>query len=187
MKSDPLTAEFEIMKDDLCAFNLYHQRHSPTARRQYLRIWFVPAFIWLLVCSGIWYLADRDRNTPLRTFLDLIPLFSGVPMYLIYFPWAYRRKLRKHIADMVGEGLNRRLFSHHCVTITADGVSDTGEFGLTSTNWRAVEKIPATEEHAYIYTNALSAIIIPRRAFTSPSEFEMFICSAREYQEKARD
>jgi len=32
-----MTAEYEITQDDLSAFNLYHHRHSPTARRQYLR------------------------------------------------------------------------------------------------------------------------------------------------------
>jgi hypothetical protein len=78
-----MTAEFEITRDDLSAFNIYHHRHSPTARRQYLRSWFVPAVIGLLVCSGVGYLADRERDTPLRTFLDLLPLFSFVPLYLL--------------------------------------------------------------------------------------------------------
>jgi hypothetical protein len=66
-KSSAMTAEYEITKDDLIAFNLYHHRHSPTTRRQYLRSWFVPAFMWLLVCTGIWYWAGRERGTPLRS------------------------------------------------------------------------------------------------------------------------
>src|SRR5947209_3905521 len=98
MQSETMTVEYEVTKDDFLAFNLYHHRHSPTARRQYMRSWFVPAVILLLVCVGIWYLADRERGTPLRTFLDLLPLFAGAPLYLLYFPWAYRRKLRKIIA-----------------------------------------------------------------------------------------
>jgi hypothetical protein len=88
-----MTAEYDLKKDDWSAFSLYHHFHSPTAHRQYLRSWFVPATIWLLVCMVIWHLADRERGTPLRTFFDLLPLFSGVPTYLIYFPWAYRRKV----------------------------------------------------------------------------------------------
>jgi cbb3-type cytochrome oxidase subunit 3 len=180
-----MTAEYEITKEDLSAFNLYHHRHSPTARRQYLRSWFVPAFIWLFVCTGIWYLADRERGTPLRTFLDLLPLFSGIPLYLLYFPWAYRRKLRKIVAGMVSEGQNRGLFSRHRVTISADGVTDSSELGQTSTAWRAVERVAAAEEHAYIYTNALAAVIVPRRAFAAPSEFEEFVRTARGHHEKA--
>lgn len=180
-----MTAEYEITKDDLSAFNLYHQCHSPTARRQYLRSWFVPVLIWLLIFSGIWYLADSERGTPLRTFLDLLPLFSFVPLYLLYFPWAYRRKLRKLVAGMVSEGQNRGLFSRHRVTISPEGVTDSNEHGQTSTSWRGIERVAAAEDYAYIYTNALAAIIVPRRAFASPLEFEEFVRAARELQGKA--
>lgn len=180
-----MTAEYEITKDDLSAFNLYHHRHSRTARRQYLRSWFIPVFIWLLVFSGIWYLADKERGAPLRTFLDLLPLFSFAPLYLLYFPWAYRRKLRKIVDGMVSEGKNRGLFSRHRVTLSPEGVTDSGEHGQTSTAWRAIERVAAADEHAYIYTNALAAIIVPRRAFISPSGFEEFVRAAREHHEKA--
>jgi hypothetical protein len=180
-----MTAEYEITKDDLRAFNLYHHRHSPTARQHYLRSWFVPAFVWLCVCIGIWYLADRERGTPLRTFLDLLPLFSGVPLYLVYFPWAYRRKLRKIVDGMVGEGQNRGLFGRHRVTISPEGVTDSGELGQTSAAWRAVERVAAADEHVFIYTNALAAVIIPRRAFVGPSEFGEFVFTARGHHEKA--
>jgi len=180
-----MTVEYEITKDDLSAFHLYHHRHSPTARRQYLRSWFLPAFVWLLVCSGIWYLADRERGTPLRTFLDLLPLFSGVPLQLLYFPWAYRRKLRKIIEGMVSEGQNRGVFSRHRVTISPEGVTESCEHGQTSTAWRAIERVASAGEHAYIYTNAVAAIIVPRRAFASPTEFDEFVRTAREHLEKA--
>jgi len=104
----------------------------------------------------------------------LRPLFSGVPLYLLYFPWAYRRKLRKIIAGMVSEGQNRGLFSHHRVTISPEGVADSTEFGQPSTAWRAIEKVASTDACAYIYTSGLAAIIVPRRAFPGTSEFEAF-------------
>jgi hypothetical protein len=180
-----MIAEYEITKDDLTAFNLYHHRHSPTIRRQYLRSWLVPAVFGLMVCSGIWYLADQKRGTPLRTFLDLLPLFSFVPIYLLYFPWAYRRKLRQTIESMTGEGRNRELFSRHRIVISPEGVTDSSELGQTSTAWRAVERVVTTEAHAYIYINALAAVIVPRRAFADAAEFEKFVRIAREHQENA--
>lgn len=180
-----MTVEYEIRKDDVCAFNLYHHRHSPTARRHYMRSWFGPPVLWVLVCTGIWYLADRERGTPLRTFLDLLPLFSGAPLYLLYFPWAYRRKLCKIVSGMVSEGRNRRLFSRHRVTLSPENINDSTEHGQTSTGWRAVERVAATAEHAYIYTGALAAIIVPRRAFASSSEFEAFVRTAREYHQSS--
>lgn len=180
-----MTAEYELTKDDLNAFNLYHHFHSPTARRHYLLSWFRPAFIWLLVCTGIWYLADRERHTPLRTFLDLLPLFSGIPIYLLYFPWAYRRKAQKILTGMVSEGQNRGVWGRHQVAISPDGITESGEFGQTSTTWRAVERVAQNGDYAFVYINALAAIIIPRRAFAAPAEFEEFVRTARGYHEKA--
>ncbi|MDB6033297.1 MAG: hypothetical protein JWM16_3635 [Verrucomicrobiales bacterium] len=180
-----MTVEYEITKEDVSAFNLYHNRHSPTARQQYLRSWFGPAVIWLVVCIGIWYLADTQRGTPFRTFLDLLPLFSGIPVYLVYFPWAYRRKLRKMVNGMVSEGQNRHLFSRHRVTISPNGVTDSGELAQSTTAWRAVERVEAADDYAYIYINALAAIIVPRRAFAGLPEFEEFLCIAKGHHEKA--
>ena len=36
-----------------------------------------------------------------------------------------------------------------------------GACGQTSTAWRAAERVAASDEHAYIYTSALAAIIVP--------------------------
>ena len=179
-----MNVEYELTKDDLSAFNLYHHFHSPTARRQYFRSWFLPAAIWLLVCTGVWYVAGRESGTPMRTFLGLLPLFSGAPFYLIYFPWAYRRMFRKIVAGMVSEGQNRGLFSLHHVTISPEGVTDASEFGQSSTFWRAVERVASNDNYAFVYTNALAAIIVPRRAFAAPTEFEEFVRRATDYHEK---
>ena len=181
-----MTAEYELAIGDLEAFNLYHQFHSPTACRHYYRAWFIPTFVWMLVCISIWYLADKDRGTPLRTFLDLLPLFSGPPIYLAIFPWWYRRKVRKTVAGMVSEGKNCGLFTLHRVTISPQDITDASEQSQSSTSWRAVERIVAADDHAYIYTNALAAIIVPRRAFAGASEFEEFVRTAKELHEKAR-
>ena len=88
-----MTVEYEMTPDDLVAFNVYHHRRSPTARRRYLWSWFFPAGAWLFACTALWHLAGR--GTPLQTFLALLPLFLAVPVYLLWYPWAYRRNLRK--------------------------------------------------------------------------------------------
>ena len=176
-----MTAEFELTKEDLTAFNLYHHVHSPTARQHYLRSWLFPAFVWLLICTAIWYLADQKRGNPLQTFLDLLPLFSGVPVYLAYFPWAYRRKLKKIVDGMVGEGRNRDLFSQHRVTVSPESITNVGKFGQSSTSWPAVERVALHADYAFIYTSALAAIVVPRRAFPTSEAFEQFAKAASGY------
>jgi hypothetical protein len=166
------TAEYEITKDDIIGFNLYHSRHSPAVRRQYLRAWLIPALIWLIKL--------------LRTFLDLLPLFSAIPLYLLYFPWAYHRRLRKMVGGMVGEGQNRGYSGRRRTTISPEGITESGEFGEHRTVWRAVERLVRVNGNLYVYTNAVSAVIVPRRAFENPSDFDAFTDSASKYHETAK-
>lgn len=180
------TAEYEITEDDIIAFNLYYSRHSPTVRRQYLRAWLIPALIWLIGCLGIWYLAYRENGKPLRTFLDLLPLFSAMPLYLLYFPWAYHRRLRKMVGGMVGEGQDRSCSGRRRIVISPEDITESGEFGEHRTVWRAVERLARPYGNLYIYTNAVSAVIVPRRAFEKPSDFDAFTDLASTYLEAAK-
>jgi hypothetical protein len=180
-----MTVEYELTEGDLNAFNLYHHFHSPTARRQYLRAWYAPALIMFVIWLGIWYLADRERGTPEQTTLDLLPLFSGVPIFLVFFPWWYRRKVSQIIAGMIGEGKNRGLLGRHQVSISPDGINESGEYGQTLTVWRAVERVVRDKEYAFVYLNALAAIIIPLRAFDDSAGFEGFVGAAANYHAQA--
>lgn len=183
-----MTIEYDITKDDIHAFNLYHSTQSPSARRSYLRAWLIPALVWLFLCVMIWSSAIAVGNDipPLKAFLDLLPLFCGVPLYLIAFPWYYRRKLRKTIAAMVDEGENRGLFGLRKVSITPEIIAQSGEYGQSSTSWKAVERIVQNNDYAFIYLNALAAIIIPRHAFPNSSEFETFMSTAGSYYERSK-
>jgi hypothetical protein len=115
--------------------------------------------VWLLLCIGLWYLTDQERGTPLRTFLDLLPLFSGVPIYILFVPWLYRREVRKIIDGMVSEGENRGLFSRHRVAISPERITNSSEHGETSTAWSAVERVVTAHDHAFIYTNAIEILV----------------------------
>lgn len=180
-----MTIEFNLTKEDLAAFNHYHLRHSPTARRQYLRGWLVPPAIWLAIFLTIWLLADSQRGTPLKTLRDLLPLFVFVPLYLIYFPYAHRRTIQRTIEGMTSEGKNRGMLGRRRLTLKAEGLAEATEVSETTTSWSGVERVSVSEEHAFIYVSALAAITVPRRAFPSETEFNSFVRAATDLQTKA--
>ena len=180
-----MTAEFELTQADWSAFNHYHHYHSPTARRQYLQAWFIPALALLLICLAIWVLASRSSGTPGATFVALLPLFSAVPLQLALFPLLYRRKVKKIVAGMLGEGRNRTLLGKQRVTISPEGITKTGDFDRLVVAWGGVERVVKTNDHAFVYTSALSAIIVPRRGFTDSVDFDQFVMKATQYQEEA--
>ena len=180
-----MTAEYELTKDDWSAFNYYHHFHSPTARRQYLRGWFGSVIIVLLVCLGISLLANFNGPAPRSTFsVLLMPLVCAV-VCLLWFPWAYRRKLKRIVAGMIGEGRNRTLLGRQRVTISPEGISRSSDFDQTTVRWSAVERVIKDKDHAFVYTSALAAIIIPRRAFADDVAFDDFVLKATGYHQEA--
>lgn len=180
-----MTAEYELRKEDWSAFNFYHHFHSPTARRQYLRAWFSPAIVLLLGCLGVSLLASLNSPTPGSTFLALLPLFSGVPFYLLWFPWAYRRKVKKIVAGMIGEGRNRTLLGKQRVTLSPEGITKSSDVDQTTVAWSGVERVMKDKDYLFVYISALTAIIIPRRAFADAVGFDEFAIKATRYYEEA--
>jgi hypothetical protein len=86
---------------------------------------------------------------------------------------------------MVNEGKNRDLFGPHRVEISPEGVTEVRPFGQSSTAWQGIERVTRHDDYAYLYINALAAIIVPRRAFPNPQAFEEFVEASRNYQSKA--
>lgn len=179
-----MTAEYELTKDDWSAFNYYHHFHSPTARRQYLRGWFGSVIIVLLVCLGISILGSLNSPSPRSIFSVLLPFLCAV-LCLLWFPWAYRRKVRKIVAGMIGEGRNRTLLGRQRVTISPESIRRSSDFDQTTIRWSAVERVIKDKNHAFVYTSALTSIIIPRRAFADDVGFDEFVMKANQYHEEA--
>ncbi len=180
-----LTAEYELTKDDWIAFNFYRHFHSPIARRQYLRSWFSSVIAVLIICLGISLLASLNSPTPGSTFVALLPLYSGVLFCLVWFPWSNRRKVRKIVAGMLGEGRNRTLLGKQRVAISPEGITKSSDFDRTTVAWSGIEQVIKDKDHAYVYTSTLTAIIVPRRAFADDVGFDEFVSKATQYHEEA--
>ncbi len=183
-----MTAEFEITRDDLIAFNLHHHYQSSIGRRQYRLVsWVGPSVALALVSIMVWYFTDWKAASLPRTALDLLPVTGLVAFHFFYVRWAYRRRVRRIITRMVSEGKNRALFGRHRVALSAEGITEAGELSQSATAWAAVERVSRHENYAFVYTSALSAIIVPRRAFATAAEFEQFVKTAGDYRAQAAD
>jgi hypothetical protein len=139
----------------------------------------------LIICLGISLLASLNSSTPGATFLALLPLYSGVLFCLVWFPWSYRHKVRKIVVGMLGEGRNRTLLGKQRVAISPEGITKSSDFDRTTVAWSGIERVVKDKDHAYIYTSALTAIIVPRRAFADDVVFDEFVGRATQYHEEA--
>jgi hypothetical protein len=56
---------------------------------------------------------------------------------------------------------------------------------VTTTAWPAVERIVVDSGMLYIYISSVSAVVVPRRAFTTDAEFASFEETARKHLAEA--
>lgn len=173
--------QYQLNKEDFKAFNLYHYYHSPTTRKQYYRSWFMPIVIWLIFFVIIWYFSLTDESTPLRGLLDLSPLLVFVPLYLVYYPFAFRRRFTKIVKSMFDDGRNVIFLGDKKVSISETGIDDIGEYSSTSIKWPAIERVVLFKEYIFVYTSSTEGIIIPARAFSTDEEFNSFYNAANTY------
>lgn len=177
----PISVSYEFTKDDLVEFNHYHARHSPTARRQYVRALFGVPSVWLALWLGLVYFAGKKDGAFLQAAFNLKPLIIFLPFYCILFPFFHRRTVRRAIDGMIDEGTNRRLFGSKTISATDSSITESGAHSTSTTNWSAVERIVRLDDVTYIYIDALSAEIVPRRAFESDSEYDEFVLKLQDY------
>ena len=181
-----MVAEYEITKNDWIALNLYHEDHSPLARRRFYLGLFLPPAVWLGFFGVSWYFADRDRDIPLQMSPERWILLLFVPLYLFVFLHGCRqgprRESKGRVLDKVlFKGKNKSMFGWRRVSLTDRTFIEESEFGNLSRSWEGVEKVAATDDYLYIYLSAVSAIFVPRRAFSDPSDFDRFVAAAVEY------
>jgi hypothetical protein len=116
------------------------------------------------------------------------PMWAGAVALLVSAFQAessLRKRVRKTVLRMLEEGKNRGMLGPKEVVIDPVEICAAGADRATTARWPAVERIVTAEEALYVYISAVEAIIVPRRAFASPSEFDAFAEAARRHQSEA--
>lgn len=175
-----MQVSFEMTREDIIAFNLYHSAQSPNLSRQRWSI--ILAFLFAAGVLAIMMMVPGELQ---KLFRGLWPvaLFLFVTAVLVLFTW--RRFLRKAVDQMLDEGRNRSLLGKKEVIITPVEITGVGDLKSVTLRWKAVERIELDESYLFIYYSALEAILVPRRAFAAESEFAAFAEAARSYWREA--
>jgi hypothetical protein len=62
----------------------------------------------------------------------------------------------------------------HTVKLEETGVAESTAVGEQRTSWAGIDRIEHDPDYIYIYTTPMAAVVIPKRAFSSPVEAEKF-------------
>jgi hypothetical protein len=78
---------------------------------------------------------------------------------------------------------NKTMLSKQTLTITEPAFICESEFSRSEVKGAALQRIVRSQHYAFFYISELGAILIPKRAFSSPSEWNTFLLYC---QEKSR-
>lgn len=96
-----------------------------------------------------------------------------------------RGRTRRTAEFLLARGHNRSFLTEHRVQLGEQGIAADTDVASTTISWRGIERIENNETHIFILCGPASYMVIPRRAFTSPTEADAFTAYAAEQLGKA--
>ena len=157
-----MVLEFDRTIDDIIDFNLFHQDHSPSIKKQMwayrvlftLLIAFVPIIITYFM---------RDLVFTLNTILGLLVSV----LFFVAFPNMARRSTAQRVQSMLNEGVNNSILGHCVMTLSPEGISTKAVGSESRIDWSKITKVSESEKHIFLYIGSINAYVIPKTAFTN--------------------
>lgn len=176
------TIQYELSADDLVEFNHFHHKHSPSFRRRLLasRIG-IPLFMIVLLLLTPLFVQKSDQSY-LGELVSMKWFFIVPPVLFFYAPFVWERRRASLIRKMLSEGSTRSLLGNCSLTLSNESISIQRTSSLSSYGWEAIDRICVNSVCCYLYVTAVSAIIVPRRAFSSDESFNAFVQEAKQLQ-----
>jgi len=161
--------KYDLNKQDLIDFNMFHITYSKLTRRSY----FIQRYILSLSFLFLPFLLRQFTNMPIGYWLAVF--------ILLYLYWVafYPRRLKKivsrRISKMLAEGKNNSVVGTHNLAISENGIVDRSETSEAKTQFGSIADIVEDKEHIFIYVNKDSAHIIPIRIFENEDQKKEFL------------
>ena len=178
-----MEVHYTNFEQDLLALNEHVMRRSPTWRRPFLIRWFGMPLIYFVMGLGLLAVSRLSEDAAMSIAGFMLILIS--PVWLVFYPWQYRVRVRRGVQRLLREGHNQGIYGHHRLVLTPTEVARYSRFGHAAIYWPAVERIEVGENHAFIFVSSMSAFIVPKRDFSSEQEFQSFVETARRYHHEA--
>ena len=168
-----MEVECELFIDDLMAFHLYHNQHSPAYRRTLLVFQCVFGIL-----AGLSVMAGLVT----RSYWQALAWLAVGILLVAFAPRVLQGSVRRQVLRLYGRGESTRLIGKHRFSLTPEVMVDATERGDSRTPWGDVGRVVSTDNYLFIYTDAVLAAIVPKRSFSDDTECTEFIETAAQYQ-----
>lgn len=170
-----MNISYELTKDDYIEFNLFHLKHSKTIRKTL----FVQRYIVSVLFLIMPFITYRFSEIPLTYWVSVFIIVYL--LWVVYYPKYFRKSVKRRILRMIEEGKNESILGSKRLDVNSEGIVEKSRNNEVKTNWDSIESIEETEKYIFIYVSAVSAYIVPKRAFKTPADNENFINTVNSY------
>ena len=155
--------ELHINVEDYIAFNIYHATHNKQAKKYYvLSRLLMPIFS---ACAIIIFLVAKASISLLLT--EIVVLAAISVYYCVHYPKMFEKRLRRHIEK---QDLSQLFHTDETIEFTDTEVISTTTGEITRTAYTNLGELYVTDDYLYLYKNAISAFILPKRCLNGQTE-----------------
>jgi len=171
-----LLIKYKTSLDDFLALGEHHYRTSPVLQRSlFINKWIFP-FLYLLI--GIYgYFKDSQ-------FLMLVGLFAFIWPGVIS---SYHRRLYlKRMTKLYLKGGKQEQVIDVELSFDNTGITIRRDENCGNFSWGTIKKVVSTEDHTFIYTSDINALVIPRVTITD-GDYSTFVRELKNKVDSKKD
>ena len=164
---------YEITEQDYIDLNVHHFENSRTMRRAHNKARFSAPVLFL----SLPFVLKDVTSIPFWYWMSLFGI-TAVLWLIFYTNWTKKYYIRQ-TKRMLLEGNNSSFLGSKTLTLTENGIVTKGEGDETTTSYSSISQISEGRSAIYLYNSAISAIMVPYRAFSSKEQQEEFLQEIR--------
>ena len=185
-----MTVDFVVQKDDLLWIWKRQIEQSDEINKTVsrLQMWVVPSYIILSLLSVFMAVIVGRAGVSGSWFFGLMALIGAGAAY--YYAIPLRKLTRKRALGLVIREFekNQRQPPYRIeLTLNDVEIVTRWELGESKTGWAAIDRVEKLPDYLLIWYNKQEPLVIPKRDFTSQTQFAEFSNSAQAYFKAATE
>lgn len=156
---------YDLTKEDYIDFNMHHGLRSKTVKKSIFLQQYIIPIVYLIVPFFL-----EDFKSPKFKYCMGVFIVIAI-MWIVFYKKYLNSYMKKRIIKMMDEGDTLKNCGNKVMIISEEGIEDIGEHDQSKLKWDGVYKIEESDKHIFIYTNSMSAYVIPIRALDNKERF----------------
>jgi YcxB-like protein len=158
--------KYNVTKQDYADFFVYNFWDNPVKRKKRIQQLVKQTGIWLFIVAAFGYMFWKKGSSNSYIFIA-IAIFSSFSIISAFFG---KNALINQAENIAENPANEIFFAEQELIINDAGIQIKHTFGEEKYHWNAIVKKAETNEHYFLYKNALQAFIIPKRLIKTSAE-----------------